>query len=434
MKRLTVPILLAILSLPLAAQWREGDFAQAGEAVRVLAADLLERYDAQQRQDTAVLCHGDYEIRTAPLPGGYKGPGLWDKAASRFIQPSGTFIPVRMFFMDSQKGPMAGCPARFDGHLWVDGYDSPDPKKTAVLQHNVGIYRIEDGTLVRVMSLGDLSTGSWNGGTQVANVDAWAKEEREKLSGKEYSVHRWIDLAEPLGEGTEFLKLTTSHVEAARYVRGESCHYTQYQETAFLDWEGRPVLEDGAPFDGMEPFLLDGYGPVVLARRDSLWGMLDGKSAEVLIPCIFPSREGTSVWTALKAAVDQRFTKFSYTVWRNGKYGGNSLGAYFAWAKPGLGIGPYDAENEAFPLTLTCTEILNFRGLERPAEFARPIIWRTYLLKVPSGEAPAFKDAFFDILPKALSGAVFRLRGDLPDLESVTFTLPDGKAYHYGNQ
>ncbi len=456
MKRISSLLLLAVLTLPLAAQQRDGDFTLPASALDALSADLLACYDAQQKQDAEVLSFGDYEIRS--------GPSLWDKEAGKYILPpvadlqrqqfeqqkkknqvpDGTFIPVRMFFMDSRKGPMAGCPDRLDGSLWVDGYSYSVPdsltengkrvlnrKKQSVEGHQVGIFRVENGALVPVMDLGDLSTGSPLLGTSVESAGLWARSKWDKQLWGASALDQWVDLVEPLGEGTEFLKVTTSRVTTDSYVRGEACHYTEHREVKLYDWEGRPALDP--PYGEMDPQDLSGYGPVILVQKDSRWGMLDGKSGEALIPCEFESKEGQNPWTDLTSAINLRFRKFSYTIWRDGQAEKDkaTIQDYFDWVTPGLGLGSYDVEKEFFPLTLTCTEHLNFAGLKRPAGIPRTIRWRTYSLPVPASEASAFKEAFFDILPEAVSGARFRLVGDLPDLEEITFTLPHGKQYHW---
>ena len=81
-----------------------------------------------------------------------------------------------------------------------------------------------------------------------------------------------------------------------------------------------------------------------------------------------------------------------------------------------LTIGQYDADNEAFPISIGVAP------------------WNSFLLPVPIAEAEAFKTAFDNIREEAAKGAQLGIRYDAPSIESITFKMPDGKEYYYGEK
>ncbi|MBQ7451765.1 MAG: hypothetical protein IJV60_04340, partial [Prevotella sp.] len=79
-----------------------------------------------------------------------------------------------------------------------------------------------------------------------------------------------------------------------------------------------------------------------------------------------------------------------------------------------LTIGKYDADNEAFPISIGVAP------------------WNIFLLPVPIAEAEAFKASFDDIKEEAVKTAQLGIRYDAPSIEAITFTTSDGKNYKYG--
>lgn len=79
-----------------------------------------------------------------------------------------------------------------------------------------------------------------------------------------------------------------------------------------------------------------------------------------------------------------------------------------------LTIGKYDADNEAFPISIGVAP------------------WNIFLLPVPIAEAEAFKASFDDIKEEAVKTAQLGIRYDAPSIEAITFTTSDGKSYKYG--
>lgn len=81
-----------------------------------------------------------------------------------------------------------------------------------------------------------------------------------------------------------------------------------------------------------------------------------------------------------------------------------------------LNIGQYDADKEAFPISIGEAS------------------WNNCLLPVPIAEAEAFKTAFNDMKEEAAKGARLGIRYDAPSIEAITFKMPNGKEYHYGEK
>ena len=79
-----------------------------------------------------------------------------------------------------------------------------------------------------------------------------------------------------------------------------------------------------------------------------------------------------------------------------------------------LTIGKYDADNEAFPISIGVAP------------------WNIFLLPVPIAEAEAFKASFDNIKEEAVKTAQLGIRYDAPSIETITFTTSDGKNYKYG--
>ena len=133
MKRFAL-LLSILLCLPLMAQKQTKHYNNSSQAFNELMAPWKEMYDAYRAKDGGALSYGNYEIRTGHGLDGEPAPCLWDAAAGKWIVapatskdiawykkqmkkkyqiPEGTREWDRMFFLDSQRGPMAGCPERF---------------------------------------------------------------------------------------------------------------------------------------------------------------------------------------------------------------------------------------------------------------------------------------------------------------------------------
>lgn len=531
MKKILAILALALAVLPAAAQ-QKTTATYAGGAFRELNKEWSERYEAQLKLDADAKSYGDYEIRICQkLPGGPTGGrAIWDNSANSFLPgyepvtdqqvkeykrlrdkdkvPAGTRIPVRLYFVDSEKGPMKGCPERLNGLLFMDSFvfyvpDSiysksgkvPNRKKATVARHEVGFYRIENQALMEVLPLGKLSTAGLGAGADasLALAPYWAEIKWTSLNpkgGYPYATDEWVDLVEPL-PGTEYFKISRSHVKSDHHVNEQKSEFYQYWEVRLLDWNGNEVLsgasdittdgkyiwvkQDGKtkafdlkmnpiqlPYDNFESMVLKDYGPVTLVQKGDLWGMLNSNTGEVLIPCIFAERGSDNPWKQLEAAIGQSFRPFAYSLCKkriSAQYNtkdefekesqfqarmadpalqeayveqktGGIFGAYLKAADFSLMLRPYDAESEAFPLVLTGTTKMQIDAAPRPVTVTVPIVWRTYTLPVPIADAPAFKAAYDKMLPDALSGAKWRIVADLPDLEAISFTLPEsGKVF-----
>lgn len=530
MKRLFLIVALFSVCLPLAAQkpvvkgkdsyvWE----ASMGAAFKRLNAEWIELNNAQLRKDSLAMVYGDYEILFGRSLYGFRNlPCLRDNATGRYILPpateeeskqfkkqwdkgrvpDGTLIPVRLFFFDSEKGPMADCPEEMNGCLWMDYHffqtpDSigqkgklvPNKKHLTRRQHKVGVFRIENGTLKEVLSFGNLSTAhGWYGCDSpfLYCSEKWTRvEEKPK---KKYDVLSWLELVEPLGGGANYYKLRTSYMHTDHYVRDEKILYRQYWENSLYDWSGRKVLDgfddirlDGnrfwiekdstwqvadlqlnpidMPYDTLRPVTIGGFGPATLVFRDGYWGVLDSAD-NVLIPCNTCTALEGKAPEGIKSTVSTIFKNVSYTIWykismskylKKGEFekeesflarkndpelqnqyiaaqlGGSPEMAYYKWANLNVTLyGPYDAERECFRILPLCA----VPGLKEGSYY--PVYWRIFELNVPIDEAAAFKDLFKEIREEAIAGAKLTIRGDVIDIDSITFTIPDtGRQYTY---
>lgn len=532
MKKILSFLALALAVLPAAAQQKTTATYEAA-AFRELNKEWSERYEAQLKLDAEAKAYGNYEVHVCQkLSPGAQGRCIWDTITHWYLPgyepasnkqvkeyqklklkdkvPVGTRIPVRMYFVDSEKGPMKGCPERMNGLLFMDSfvYDIPDSvynsgvkepnrKKETQAIHEVGFYRIQDGTLKEVLPLGKLSTSGLNDGATSNLIYAtwWANNKRTSLNPKgsyPYATDYWVDLVEPL-PGTEYLKISRSHVKSDHYIYDEKSEFYQYWEIRLLDWNGNEVLsgassittdgkyiwakKDGKtkafdlqmnpiqlPYDNYESMVLKDYGPVTLVEKGDLWGMLDGTTGELLIPCVFAERGKENAWKQLEAAIGYSFRPFAYSICKKRisaqyntkdefekesqfqermadpalqeayveKKTGGIFDAYIKSANFTLMLRPYDAETETFPLVLGGTTLRQIPGTDRPVDIQVPIVWRTYTLPVPIADAPAFKAAYDKMLPDALAGVKWHIVADLPDLDEITFTLPEsGKQFRY---
>ena len=107
--------------------------------------------------------------------------------------------------------------------------------------------------------------------------------------------------------------------------------------------------------------------------------------------------------------------------------GGSPETTYYQWANLNVTLyGPYDAERECFRILPLCA----VPGLKEGSYY--PVYWRIFELNVPIDEAAAFKELFKEIREEAIAGAKLTIRGDVIDIDSITFTIPDtGRQYTY---
>ena len=491
-----------ILCLPLGAQRQTKHYSSASAAFNEMMAPWKEMYDKQRAKDSEVLTYGNYEIRQGKNLRGEDGPCLWDAAASKWIIapatskeisyyqkerknekfriPAGTFEWERMIFMDSQKGPMAGCPERFNGCLWMEGHEWiwPDGSKRSFSRTRVGIYRIVEGHLEQVC-LFPVEQLSNRFGLYRA-YGPWGRNEKYRY----FDIY--LNFLDILSE--ECVVNRISHLKTDNILReGDGGgDFTQWWENVIYDWSGNEVFRyDNMLSRGNRIWLLSGdkwllmdremqpvtlpydkIGPVedafydpasIIVCKDGKWGVLDTHEQE-LIPCIYPQLDG-DVYTGVRGAYTL-LPKICYSHWYidsavectvkgefekqadyearmaspalQAAYLEKQLGdlkeAYFKWTRLQMDIyGKYDAENECF--TLVPKAIIKHERF--PEGAGVPIFWHRIELRVPIADAPAFKEAYDSIKEEAVAGAKLSIRGDVVDIDEITFTLPDGRQFSY---
>ena len=498
MKKIILAAVALLLCISAGAQKKAQHFKYLTQAFDELMKPFKEEFDAQRALDTLVRTSGPYEIRLGEGVDGYKNtPFLWDGSAGKYILaapptekemkkfrkqrsdlrvPAGTLHPRRMFFLDSKKGPMAGCPDSLSGCLWMDGirYQSYNHNKKKTYETRIcGIYRIEGGQLKQVVSLDHLST--------VFNF--YISEHHYQGDG----LYARMDLVKPL-RGTEYILCKSSYIETPKYTFQSGGDFTQRWSYTLYDWNwkelgtyGHMIRRDGRywlekdkvwsltdlqlkpvelPYDKIGPVEDAYYDPAAtLVCKDGKWGLLDTHD-RVLIPCVYPKVSG-DVYTGIRGAY-QIFPQICYSHWYidtlieylpkgefekqadyqarmaspelQARYLEKQLGplqeAYIKWTKLEVAIyGQYDSERECFTIVPKAT----IPHPSNPDGVFVPIFWHAFELPVPLAEAPAFKEAFNDIKKEAVLAAKLSVRGEVVDIDEITFTLPDGHTYRYVN-
>lgn len=499
MKRFAL-LLSILLCLPLMAQKQTKHYNNSSQAFNELMAPWKEMYDAYRAKDGGALSYGNYEIRTGHGLDGEPAPCLWDAAAGKWIVapatgkeiawykkqmkkkyqiPEGTREWDRMFFMDSQKGPMAGCPERFNGCLWMEGHEWvwPEGEKRSYWRTRVGVYRIVDGGIQEVCCF-PVKRLSTNFSLYRADGKWWQDEKKYHY----FDIYlNYLDIL-----NSDYVVDKISHLYMKRPDESSAGDFTQWWEYVVYDWSGKEVtrydmtvrrgqriwLRSGdkwtlvdqqmnpvaLPYDKVGPVEDAFYNPAAtIVCKDGMWGVLDTND-QILIPLVYPQLAG-DVYTGVRGAY-QLLPRVCYSHWYidtavdfaekgefekqadyetrmkspelQAAYIEKQLGplqdAYFKWTRLHMEIyGKYDSEKECFTLVPTATI-----DHERFPEGANvPIFWHKFSLPVPIADAPAFKEAFDSIKADAVSGAKLSLRGDVVHVDEITFTLPDGRSFKY---
>ena len=500
MKRLAL-LLAILLCLPLGAQKQTKKFNYSSDAFHEMMAPWKEQYDAYRAKDSLVLTYGNYEIRTGQGLDGEPAPCLWDAAAGKWIVapatgkdiawykkqmkkkyqiPEGTREWDRMFFLDSQRGPMAGCPERFNGCLWMEGHEWHWVEKDnrSYWRTLVGVFRIVDGQLQEVcrFPVEQLSNrfgqyraaGKWWSDNKYIYFDIYLNY--LDLLNKDYVVNRishlTMDKKPKEGPGMadftqwwEYVVYDWSGNEVTRYDmivrRGQRIWLRSGDKWTLVDQQMNPVT---LPYDKVGPVEDAFYNPAAtIVCKDGMWGVLDTND-QILIPLVYPQLAG-DVYTGVRGAY-QLLPRVCYSHWYidtavdfavkgefekqadyetrmkspelQKKYIEKQLGplqeAYFKWTKLHMEIyGKYDSEKECF--TLVPKVVIPHERFPEGANV--PIFWHKFELPVPIADAPAFKDAFDSIQAEAVAGAKLSLRGDVVHVDEITFTLPDGRSFKY---
>ena len=196
----------------------------------------------------------------------------------------------------------------------------------------------------------------------------------------------------------------------------------------------------------LEPKHLQGMGAYFLIGNEHGYGIMD-KKGNIVIPQIYKSnKEANEAWGIYKS--------ISYTLWYKqeaakyiDKKGEFEKTEHFearmndakmqeeylrdimvdaperyleekVWEKGELQltIGEYNADEECFPIAVEIAP------------------WNSIMLPVPMAEAKAFKKEFNRINSAAVKDAQLGIRNDAPSIESITFTMSDGKTYYYGER